>query len=95
MLVVAHANMVYPIMSALQKRKIRVPQDIAIISMEEGIGFELLHCPVTSLKKPFSGLALKTANMIWTEVKNAGKGKFKRQVNLAPELVIRHSCGSL
>ena len=94
-LVVAHANMVYPIMSALQKRKIRVPQDIAIISLEEGIGFNLLHCPVTTLKKPFSNLALKTANMIWTEVKNAGKGKFKRQVNLAPELVVRHSCGTL
>lgn len=94
-LVVAHANMVYPIMSALQKRKIRVPQDIAIISLEEGIGFNLLHCPVTTLKRPFSNLALKTANMIWTEVKNAGKGKFKRQVNLAPELVVRHSCGTL
>ncbi len=94
-LVIAHANMVYPVMAALQKRKIRVPQDIAIISMEEGIGFNLLHCPVTTLKKPFSNIALKTANMIWSEVKNAGKGKFKRQVNLAPELVVRHSCGTL
>jgi DNA-binding LacI/PurR family transcriptional regulator len=94
-LVVINANMVYPIMSALQKRKIRVPQDIAIISMEEGIGFNLLHCPVTSLKKPFSGLALKTANMIWSEVKNGGKGKYKRQVNLSPELIVRHSCGTL
>ena len=94
-LIMVHANMVYPVMSALQKRKIRVPQDIAIISMEEGIGFDLLHCPVTSLKKPFSGLALKAANMMWSEVKNAGKGKFKRQVNLAPELIIRNSCGTL
>ena len=94
-LVMIHANMVYPVMSALQKRKIRVPQDIAIISLEEGIGFNLLHCPVTSLKKPFSGLALKAANMIWTEVKNAGKGKYKRQVNLAPELIVRKSCGTL
>lgn len=94
-MILAHANMVYPVMSALQNRKIRVPQDIAIISMEEGIGFDLLHCPVTSLKKPFSGLALKAANMIWSEVKNAGKGKYKRQVNLAPELIIRNSCGTL
>jgi DNA-binding LacI/PurR family transcriptional regulator len=94
-LVMIHSNMVYPVMAALQKKKIRVPQDIAIISMEEGIGFNLLHCPVTSLKRPFSGLALKAANMIWTEVKNAGKGKYKRQVNLAPELIIRNSCGTL
>lgn len=94
-LVVLHAKVVYPLMAALQKRKIRVPQDIAIVSMEEGIGFDLLHAPVTSLKKPLSGLALKVANMIWSEVKNAGKGKYKRQVNLTPELIIRHSCGTL
>jgi DNA-binding LacI/PurR family transcriptional regulator len=94
-MVVIHANLVYPVMSALQRRKIRVPQDIAIIAMEEGIGFDLFHSPVTSLKKPLSGLALKVANMIWSEVKNSGKGKYKRQVNMPPELVVRHSCGTL
>ena len=94
-MVIIHANLVYPIMTSLQKRKIRVPQDIAIMAMEEGIGFDLFHSPVTTLKKPLSGLALKVANMIWSEVKNSGKGKYKRQVNLSPELVVRHSCGSL
>jgi DNA-binding LacI/PurR family transcriptional regulator len=94
-MVILHADHVYPIMSALQKRKIRVPQDIALISMEEGIGFDLMHAPVTSLKKPLSGLALKVANMIWAEVKNAGKGKYKRQVHLAPEILVRSSCGTL
>jgi LacI family transcriptional regulator len=94
-LIVVHADHVYPVMAALQKRKIRVPQDIALVSMEEGIGFDLLHSPVTSLKKPLSGLALKVANMIWSEVKNAGKGKYKRQVNLTPELLVRRSCGTL
>jgi DNA-binding LacI/PurR family transcriptional regulator len=94
-MVIVHADHVYPIMSALQKRKIRVPQDIALISMEEGIGFDLMHSPVTSLKKPLAGLALKVANMIWAEVKNAGKGKYKRQVNLAPEMIVRSSCGTL
>lgn len=94
-LVIAQANLVYPVMSALQKRKIRIPQDIALLSLEEGIGFNMLHPPVTSLKKPLSGLALKVANMIWSEVKNAGRGKYKRQVSLAPELIIRQSCGTL
>ena len=94
-IVVLHAELVYPVMTCLQKKNIRVPQDIALVSMEEGIGFDLLHSPVTSLKKPLSGMALKVANMIWTEVKNAGKGKYKRQVNLAPALMVRKSCGTL
>jgi DNA-binding LacI/PurR family transcriptional regulator len=95
LMIILHADLVYAIMSALQLRKIRVPQDVAIISMEDGIGFDLLHSPVTRLKKPLSGLALKVANMIWSEVKNSGKGKYKRQVTLAPELIIRNSCGTL
>jgi LacI family transcriptional regulator len=94
-IVVLHAELVYPVMSSLQKKNIRIPQDIALISMEEGIGFDLLHSPVTSLKKPLSGMALKAANMIWSEVKNAGKGKYKRQVNIAPALMVRKSCGTL
>lgn len=90
-----HADVVYPVMATFQKRKIRVPQDVAIISMEDGIGFDLLHSPVTALRKPLSGLSLKIANIIWSEVRNAGKGKYKRQINLTPELVVRNSCGSL
>lgn len=94
-LIILHAGHVYPVMSSLLKRKIRVPQDIALVSMEEGIGFDLMYSSVTCLKKPLSGLALKVANMIWSEVKNAGRGKYKRQVNLAPELIVRNSCGTL
>jgi LacI family transcriptional regulator len=94
-IVVLHAEFVYPVMTCLQKKNIRIPQDIALVSMEEGIGFDLLHSPVTSLKKPLSGMALKVANMIWTEVRNSGKGKYKRQVSIAPSLIVRKSCGTL
>ncbi len=95
LILVLHSDLVYPVMSMLRKKKLRVPQDIALISMEDGVGFDLMLTPVTSLKMPFPGLAIKAANMIWSEVKNAGKGKFKRQVNIAPDLVVRNSCGKL
>jgi DNA-binding LacI/PurR family transcriptional regulator len=90
-----HSRLVYPVMNLLQKMKLRVPQDIAIISMEEGTGFDLLYSPVTCLRKPLAGIAMKSANMIWTEIKNGGKVKKTRQVNLPPELVVRNSCGTL
>ena len=95
MLLVMNSQLVYPIMSYLRKKKLRVSQDIALISMEEGIGFDLMYTPVTCLRKPFSSLAVKVANIAWSEVKNAGKGKYKRQVNLAPELIVRKSCGTM
>jgi len=95
LILVLHAQMVYPLMALLRDKKIRVPQDIALISLEEGAGFDIIYTPVTFLRKPLSGLALKAANMIWSEVKNAGRGKFKRQVNISPSLVVRNSCGTL
>lgn len=94
-MIIMNATLVYPIMSILKKKNLRVPQDIAVISMEEGTGFDLLFSPVTCLRKPLSGMSIKVANMIWSEVKNSGKGKFKRQVNISPELVVRNSCGTI
>jgi LacI family transcriptional regulator len=94
-MIIMTANLVYPIMKYLRSKKVRIPQDIAIISMEEGTGFDLMYSPVTCLRKPLANLSVKAVNMIWSEVKNSGKGKFKRQVSLTPELVIRNSCGTI
>jgi LacI family transcriptional regulator len=94
-MIIMTANLVYPIMKFLRSKKLRIPQDIAIISMEEGVGFDLMYSPVTCLKKPLANLSVKVVNMIWSEVKNSGKGKFKRQVNITPELVVRSSCGTM
>jgi LacI family transcriptional regulator len=94
-MVIMNARLVYPIMTLLRNKKLRVPQDIAVVSMEEGTGFDLMFSPVTCLRKPFSGISTKVANMIWSEVKNSGKGKFKRQVNISPELIVRNSCGTI
>ncbi len=94
-IITLQSNPVYPLMTLLKKKKLRVPHDIALISLEEGPGFDLLSSPVTCLRKPFPAMASKVANILWSEIKNSGKGKFKRQVNIPPELVVRNSCGHL
>lgn len=94
-IIILQAELVYPVMNSLSRKKLRIPQDIALISMEEGPGFDLMYSPVTCLRKPLPAMALKVANMLWSEVKNSGKSKYKRQVNITPELVIRNSCGTI
>ncbi|MEI6049509.1 MAG: LacI family DNA-binding transcriptional regulator [Bacteroidota bacterium] len=94
-MIIMNVSLVYSIMTLLRKKKMRIPQDIAVVSMEEGTGFDLMYSPVTCLRKPLSGMSAKVANMIWSEVKNSGKGKFKRQVNISPELIVRNSCGAI
>jgi LacI family transcriptional regulator len=81
-------------MAMLREKRLRVPQDIAVVSMEEGTGFDLMFSPVTCLRKPLANMSVKVANMIWAEVKNSGKGKYKRQVLITPELIVRNSCGT-
>jgi LacI family transcriptional regulator len=94
-MIIMSANLVYPVMKLMRSKNLRIPQDMALISMEEGVGFDLMYSPVTCLRKPLANLSVKVVNMIWSEIRNSGKGKFKRQVNLAPELVIRNSCGTI
>ncbi len=93
-IIVINSPLVFPLYLSLQEKNIRIPQDVALVSMEDGIGFDLLNTPVTRLRRPLSAMSLKVANIVWSEVKNQGKSKYKRQVNMVPELVIRSSCGS-
>lgn len=93
-IIVLNSQLVFPLYLALQEKNIRIPQDVALVSMEDGIGFDLLTTPVTRLRRPLPAMSLKVANIVWSEVKNQGKSKYKRQVNMSPELIIRSSCGS-
>lgn len=90
--VLMQASLVHPFMAFMQAKKIRIPGDLAVISMEDGDGFDLLSTPVTALQRPLNSMASKIANMIWSEVRNGGKGKYKRQLCLSPELIVRTSC---
>ncbi len=53
-IIALHSYLVYPAMAFFRKKKLRVPQDIALISMEEGPGFDLMFSPVTCLKETIS-----------------------------------------
>ncbi|MEA1885680.1 MAG: LacI family DNA-binding transcriptional regulator [Bacteroidota bacterium] len=93
--VVKHSELVYPLFTFFRKKNIRVPSDLAVIAMDNGVGFNLLDPPVTRINRKYSSLALKVSQMLWSEVKNDGKGKYKRSVTIRPELIIEKSCGAL
>ena len=57
-MIIMTANLVYPIMKFLRSKNLRIPQDIAVVSMEEGVGFDLMYSPVTCLRKPLANLSV-------------------------------------
>ena len=93
-IIVLNSSLLFPLYMALREKNIRIPQDVALVSMEDGIGFDLLTTPITRLRRPLPAMSLKVVNIIWSEIKNQGKSKYKRQVNMSPELLVRSSCGS-
>jgi len=93
--VVKHSELVYPLLSLLKKKRIRVPSDIALIAMDNGAGFSLLDPPVTRINRKYASLAAKTSQLLWSEVKNNGRSKYKRSVKITPELIVEKSCGSV
>ena len=95
LLVVKHSELVYPLLAFFKAKNIRVPHDIAIISMDNGIGLGLMDPPVTRVNRKYSSLAIKASQMLWSEIKNNGRGKYKRSVKVSPELIIERSCGSV
>lgn len=95
LIIVSNSELVYPLVNILNELNVRVPKDLAIISMEDGIGFDLFETPVTRLKRDISSISSKAVSILWTEIKNSGKSKHKRAVNIAPNLIIRRSCGHL
>ncbi|MEE4115015.1 MAG: LacI family DNA-binding transcriptional regulator [Marinilabiliaceae bacterium] len=95
LLIVVESMLVYPMIEAVRKLKLRIPGDVALVSMENGIGFDLMETSVTRLKRDIASMASKTVSILWTEIKNSGKSKYKRTVSLAPDLIVGRSCGQL
>jgi len=93
--IVKHSEFVYPLLTFLKTKNIRIPGDIALIAMDAGVGFDLMDPPVTRINRKYNQLALKTSQMLWSEVKNNGRSKYKRSVKISPELIVEKSCGAV
>ncbi len=93
--IVSEAVLVYPVLQCLEQLKVRIPGDIALVSLEGGPAFNLLSTPLTYLNRDIPSMASKVVSMLWSEIKNRGKSKYKRTASLTPDLVIGRSCGKL
>lgn len=70
--------------------KLKVPQDIAVISFDEAEAFELFNCPITHAKQPLEemGRMAVSALIDVMEHKNVNT-----EVYLESQLVVGNSCG--
>lgn len=73
----------------LDKLKLQVPDDIAVIVFDESEVFHFFYCPLTYVKQPLSDLAKKAVIVLLNHIKNPN-AKLDR-VKLNAQLVIGNS----
>lgn len=70
----------------------RVPEDYAVIGFDDLSFAEFTYPPLTTIHQPIFQKGKMAANLLINEIEDEGSGRQK--INLAPQLVIRESCGA-
>ncbi|MBC9795730.1 LacI family DNA-binding transcriptional regulator [Sinomicrobium weinanense] len=68
----------------------KIPEDIAIISFDEGEAFDFYYCPLTYVKQPLKGFGENAVKILTDQISDPALKK--EQVCLEAELIIRKSC---
>jgi LacI family transcriptional regulator len=90
-LFLANNTLCYDVMEYLITMKLRVPQDIALISFDNDPAFAFTYAPLTVIDQPFKEIAVKSVQMLIDHIENPNK-KFE-QLKINAQLKIRQSCG--
>lgn len=75
----------------LYKRKLSIPDDVAIIGFDDSTWAEALIPPLSTVKQPGYELGVNAAELLIKRLRNGDSNTI--DVVLNPELVIRESCG--
>ena len=79
-------------LKALKERKIRIPEEVALISFDDMEWASLASPPLTAVSQPTYELGTSAANLLLSRMKAHSPQKVQ-EIVLKSELVIRKSCG--
>ncbi|GAB5553593.1 MAG: LacI family DNA-binding transcriptional regulator [Saprospiraceae bacterium] len=78
----------------LKNFKIKVPQEVAIVSFDELSAFDLVDPPITSVTQPVVDIGKAALDILMNEITNKNSKNIKQSV-LDTQLIIRKSCGTI
>lgn len=92
-LVVANNLMAIGALRALKDRDLKIPRDIALVSVDDPFWAELVDPPLTTLAQPVREMAEAAAGLLFERID--GKRTTPRKLTFPFELRVRGSCGAL
>lgn len=87
----ANDEMAFGILEALQKRNIRIPEDICVTGFDNGRGAKYSSPNLSTVKQPTYEQAIKAFETALTLINNQKPGN----ITLDTEMILRESCGCL
>jgi LacI family transcriptional regulator len=89
---VVHADtFAYGLMDALKEAGKQIPEDIAIVSIDNVMKPEVIRTGLTTVDRRFEERGLKAAEMLFGEIQNGKKTKKPISYIAEPELIVRES----
>lgn len=80
----------------LQKMKIKIPQQIALLAYDDIDLFEFCYPSVTAVEQPIDKIGVESLAILFDLIQNpSGQGDKPQQITLPARLIIRNSCGTL
>lgn len=75
----------------INRLNLKVPNDLAVVSFDEGDLFDFFYCPLTHVRQPIADLGKESVRVLLDMI-NKGNSDIK-QIHLDSELVLGESCG--
>ncbi len=76
----------------IDKLKLKVPDDLAIVSFDEGEAFDFYYCPLTYVRQPVYEIGKGAVQLLLDQIESSN-GRIG-QIQFDPELIIRKSSGA-
>lgn len=89
-LVAANDNMALAASQALQRRGLRVPQDVAVVGFDDFIEAQCADPPMTTVRQPVREMAFQAVDLLLEHILNDAP---PTTVSLPTRLITRESCG--
>ncbi|MFT2008257.1 LacI family DNA-binding transcriptional regulator [Pontibacter sp. 13R65] len=73
----------------INEKKLRVPEDVAIIGFDQTDAYDLFYCPVTHIRQPMAEIGRKAVQALLQLIDG---NQARTQLNLEATLVVKSSC---
>ncbi len=92
-LLVANNRMTMGAIAVLHKRRVKIPEEVAVIGFDDFAWAEFLEPPLTVVRLPAYEMGRKAAELLLKRIVEPDRKP--TLIRLSPKLIIRKSCGSV